>query len=152
MPTIEQIKTLREETGISIGQCREALQSSAGDLAKAKEWLRAKGSAMAEKKADRALRAGILGSYVHTNGLIAALVEVVSETDFAAKNLEFKALADDLAMQVSAFEPATLEDLLEQPFIRDQNQTVRQVITTAIQKFGENIEVARFVRLTVGEK
>lgn len=152
MPTIEQIKTLRDETGISIGQCREALQFSVGDLAKAKDWLRAKGSALAEKKADRALKAGILGSYVHTNGLIAALVEVASETDFVSKNPEFKALADDLAMQVSAFEPVTLEDLLEQPFIRDQNQTVKQVITTAIQKFGENIEVARFVRLMVGEK
>ncbi len=151
MVTIEQIKTLRDETGISIGQCREALQASSGDLGKAKEWLQAKGSTIAAKKADRALKAGTVGSYVHTNGLIAALVELVSETDFVAKNPDFKILANDLAMQVSAFEPATLADLLDQTFIRDQNQTVKQIITTAIQKFGENIEIGRFVRFGVGE-
>lgn len=152
MPTIEQIKTLRHETGISIGQCREALQASAGDLTKAKEWLQAKGSAIAERKSDRVLKAGVIGAYVHTNGLIAALVELVSETDFVAKNPEFKSLADDLAMHVSAFEPSDVEALLVQPFIRDQAQTVKQVITSAIQKFGEKIEVVRFVRLLVGEK
>ena len=141
-----KIKALREQTGISFAQCKEALESAAGDMDKALAWLKEKGASIAEKKADRELNAGTVSAYIH-QGVIGALIELHSETDFVSKNPEFKALADDLAMQVAASDPADVAALLAEPFIKDPSQTVGDLIQTAIQKFGERVELARFSRL-----
>src|SRR3989338_10940810 len=105
MVTTEQIKTLRDQTGVSVMQCKKALESADGDFEKALVLLRKKGSEVAAKKADRELGAGTIASYVHGNGAVGALVELSCETDFVAKNEEFKQLAYNIAMQVVAQNP-----------------------------------------------
>lgn len=140
-----KIKALREQTGISFAQCKEALESSKGEMEGALAWLKEKGASIAQKKSDRELGAGVVTAYIHQN-LIGVLVELHSETDFVSKNPEFKALADDLAMQVAATDPADNAALLAEPFIKDPAVTVGQIIQGAVQKFGERVELARFVR------
>lgn len=146
---LEKIKTLREKTGISIAECRAALEASGNDLKRALEELRKRGEKNAEKKSSRALRAGVVASYIHQNRALGALVAVFCETDFVAKNPEFIALANDLAMQVAAFAPSDTEELLAQPFVRQQEIPVSEVIKGNIQKFGENIAVTHFERLAL---
>ncbi len=113
--TTEVIKELRERTGVSVMQCKKALQEADGDLAKAQVILKKHSAASAEKKADRSLGAGVIGSYIH-EGSIAGLVVLSCETDFVAKNPEFGELARSLAMQVTATNPAFLrtEDIGEE--------------------------------------
>ena len=106
--TTEQIKQLREETGVSIAQCKQALVEAAGDVEKAREILRQKGAASAAKKADRALGAGAVAAYVHATGTIGAMVELRSETDFVSKNEDFRKLAYEIAMHVAAMSPSAL--------------------------------------------
>jgi elongation factor Ts len=149
MATLEQIKELRQQTGISIAECRQALESSAGDLEKALAVLKERGGRLAEKKASRALKAGTIGIYLHTNGLLAALAELRCETDFVAKNVEFRELANELAMQVAALGSEDSAEVLTQPFIKNEALTVADVIKGAVQKFGERIEVGRLRRLEV---
>ena len=102
----EQVKQLREETGVSVMQCRKALEEAAGDMEKARVILRKKSKEQAEKKGDRTLGAGVIASYIHTTGKVGAMVTLLCETDFVAKNEEFKTLARDIAMQVAAAAPA----------------------------------------------
>ncbi len=147
MISAKDIKTLRDRTGISIGECKKALEAGAGDIDKAIEWLKASGEKIASKKSGRTLGAGAVSAYVHSTGNLGALVELQSETDFVAKNPDFRLLADDLAMQIAAMEPADATELLAQPFIKDSSQTVAEVIKSAIQKFGERIEVGTWYRL-----
>lgn len=188
--TTEQVKDLRARTGAGIMDCRTALVQAGGDLEQAVEILRARGLATAEKKAGRAATEGLVEAYIHTGGTVGAMVEVNCETDFVARTAEFKRLARDLAMQVTASNPRYLsredvpaeivaqqrrlysEDpagtpdaavdgrlqkwyeetvLLEQPFIRDERKTVRDVITEAVARIGENIQVKRFARFRIGE-
>ncbi|MDO8183874.1 MAG: elongation factor Ts [bacterium] len=143
-----KIKMLREQTGISFAQCKEALESGAGDIDKALSWLKEKGAAVAQKKAGRELHAGTVAAYIH-QGVIGTLVLLHSETDFVSKNPDFKSLADDLAMQVAATDPADVSALLLEPFIKDPAQTVGDLIQTAVQKFGERVELARFIRFSL---
>ena len=147
MISAKDIKALRDRTGISIGECKKALEAGAGDMDKAIEWLKASGEKIASKKAGRTLGAGAVSAYVHSTGTLGALVELQSETDFVAKNPDFRLLADDLAMQIAAMEPQDVAELLAQPFIKDSSQTVADVIKTAIQKFGERIEIGTWHRL-----
>lgn len=147
MITTEQIKELRDRTGISIAQCKKALEDAAGDINKALDFLKEKGAEVAEKKASRELHAGLVSAYIHSNSKLGALVQVHVETDFVAKNEGFKALADDLAMQVTAMNPADVTELLAQPFVKDPSLTIDDLVKNHIQKFGERIEIARFVRL-----
>lgn len=151
MVTVEQIKALRDETGVSIAQCKQALESAGGDLAKAREALGEKSAEIAAKKSTRSLGAGVIGLYLHTGSTIGVLVELACETDFVAKNEQFSALANELAMHVAAFQPPAVEDLLAQPFIKDPGIVVADVIKNLTQKFGERVEVIRFVRLEVGQ-
>jgi len=151
MITAEQVKALRDRTGVSLGECKKALETAAGDETRALESLRAAGVALQEKKANRALGAGLISVYLHSDGRLGALAELVCETDFVAKNPAFKQLADDLAMQVAAFAPADSTALLAQPFIRDQSRTVADLLRESVQKFGERIELTRFSRLAVGD-
>ncbi len=101
----DMIKDLREKTGISVMQCKKALEEAGGDMEKAIIILKKKSSAIAEKKADRELAAGSVAAYIHGNGMIGAMVELMSETDFVSKNEEFKILAREIAMQISATNP-----------------------------------------------
>jgi len=106
--TTEQIKELRDMTGLSIMQCKKALEEALGDISKAVILLQKKGAGIAAKKADRNLGAGRVASYVHSNGNIGGLVELLCETDFVAKNDEFGALAYNIAMQIAATNPLYL--------------------------------------------
>jgi elongation factor Ts len=101
----EQVKSLREETGVSVMQCKKALEEARGDREKALIILRKKSSDIASKKSDRQLGTGIIAAYVHNNGLMGALVEVSCETDFVAGNEDFKKMAHEIAMQVTAMRP-----------------------------------------------
>jgi elongation factor Ts len=147
MISTEQIKELRDKTGISIAQCKKALEDAGGDMAKALEDLKSKGAEIAEEKSSRTLGAGAVSAYVHSNGAMGAIVVLSSETDFVAKNPEFRAAADDLAMHIAAMSPKDIAELLTQPFIKDPSQTIESIINGLVQKFGERIEVLRFSRL-----
>lgn len=146
MINVKQIKVLRSKTGVSINECRQALEATAGDEVKALEWLKQASLKTASKKSGRALSSGVVASYIHSDGLLGSLVELRSETDFVSKNQDFRDLASDLAMQIAATAPATSEELLEQPFIKEPSQTVGDLIRRGGQKFGERIEVANFCR------
>ena len=135
-------------TGVSVMQCKKALTEAGGDLEKAKVILKKHSAASAEKKADRTLAAGIIGTYIH-DGTVGAMVVLSCETDFVAKNPEFGALAREIAMQITAMDPENTEELLEQPFIKDSGKMVRNLLDEATQKFGERIEVSRFMRLSI---
>ena len=145
--TIEQIKQLREMTGVSVMRCNKALQEAGGDVMKAETILKKHSSASVRDKADRTLAAGAVGSYVH-DGIIGALVLLSCESDFVAKNPEFASIARDLAMHVSAMAPESVDALLEQAFIKDGSKTVRDLLNEATQKFGERIELSTYSRLS----
>ena len=190
--TTEMIKELRDETGVSVMQCKKALEEADGDIEKAKVILRKQSSAIANKKADRSLGAGVASAYTHAGGSVVAAVVLACETDFVSKNEEFQKLAYDIAMHIAAMNPtfrsrddvkesdlkaarevfekeaanipevartkavegkleSYLRDkvLLDQPFVKDPTITIGGLIDSAIQKFGEKIELVRFERLSV---
>lgn len=149
--TTSSIKELRDETGLSIAEVKKALEGADGDKTKALEILKAKSAEAAAKKGDRALGAGVVASYIHNTGTSGTLVELSCETDFVAKNEEFKTLARDIAMQIAAMNPADVAELLDQPFVKNPDQTVKDMINGAVQKFGERTEVRRFARFSVSE-
>ena len=159
------IKDLREKTGAGIMDCKKALLEAEGNVEKAIEILNQRGVALARKKAERVADQGIIEAYIHPGGRIGVLVEVNCETDFVARTEEFKELAHNLALQVAAMCPQfiTLEDvpdeaetdvktacLLLQPYIKDPEKTVQDIVTEAIAKVGENIRVRRFIRFELG--
>lgn len=147
MISTEQIKELREKTGAGIADIKKALEESGGDTTKALGMIEAKLGGSAAKKAGRLTTAGLVESYVHGNGKIGVLVELLCETDFVARNPGFQELAHELSMQIAAMGPQDPETLLSQPFIRDQGKTVKDVINEAVGKFGENIKIGRFSRI-----
>lgn len=149
--TATDVKTLREMTGAGMMDCKRALDASDGDMEKAKGWVTAQGLAKAEKKADRETKEGFIANYVHMTGKTAALVELLCETDFVARNDEFRAVARDIAMHVTAMNPATVEELLEQEFIKDPSMTIEGMVKALSGKIGEKFVVNRFVRYEVGE-
>ncbi len=114
--TTETIKALRDKTGISIMQCKKALEEAGGDTEKAIIILRKQGAATALKKGDRTLNAGVIASYVHSNSRVGAMIELGCETDFVSGNAEFKSLAYDIAMHIAASNPEYLkkEDVTEE--------------------------------------
>lgn len=188
---LEQIKKIREVTGAGMVDVKKALDEAQGDEAKAIEILRKSGQAKALKKSDREAKEGIIGSYMHSNNKICAMVKLYCETDFVARNEEFKELAKDVAMHISAMNPKFLnsEDvpaeilekereiwaeqmknegkpqeimdkimegkekkfkeeisLLTQPFVKNPDVTVGELITEKIGKIGEKIQVGEFSR------
>jgi elongation factor Ts len=149
MATTEEIKALRDETGLSIMQCKKALEDAGGDKAKALELLKERGADIAAKKGDRTLGAGIITSYIHSNGTVGVLLELACETDFVAKNPEFKDVAYGIAMHIAAMNPEDTAELLEQPFIKDPSKTISDLVNGAVQKFGERTEVGRFTRFAI---
>jgi elongation factor Ts len=142
------IKQLRDKTGVSVMQCKRALEEAEGDLSRAEDILRKDSASSASKKADRELGAGVVASYVH-DGNVGAMALLSCETDFVAKNPEFGALARELAMQVAAMAPAESRELREQAFIKDASKTVQDLLNEATQKFGERVEVGTFSRISV---
>lgn len=192
--TAQMVKELREKTGAGMMECKKALETSGGDFNKAIEILRQKGLATAQKKASREAREGIITSYIHMDK-IGVMLELNCETDFVAKNEEFRQLAKDIAMQIAASNPQYIqrEDipqeviekekeiyksqikgnkppqvvekivegklekffeemcLLDQPFIKEPEKKIKDLITEKVAKFGENIMVRRFVRFQVGQ-
>ncbi|MCA9366430.1 elongation factor Ts [Candidatus Kaiserbacteria bacterium] len=187
-----QIKELRDQTGISVMQCKKALEEADGDMAKALVILKKKRSEAAEKKSDRELGAGTIGVYVHNTNEVAAFVKLASETDFVSKNEEFVKLANDIAMHVAAMnpkyiardevdaeameaakavfaeevkdKPAEMQEkimegklaayfkdqiLLEQPFVKNPDMTIGEMVSGAVQKFGENVTLVEVQRMSI---
>lgn len=125
-------------------ECKKALVEAGGDMQKALAVLGVRSVAMAAKKQDRELGAGTVAAYVHSTSQVGCMALLLCETDFVSKNEEFVALAHDIAMHASAMRPESVEVILTQPFIKDAERTIEQLIQAATQKFGERIELAKF--------
>ncbi|MFN3307897.1 MAG: translation elongation factor Ts [Anaerolineales bacterium] len=194
--TTEQIKELREATGVGILECRKALEQANGDFKKAVDILREKGLATAAKRADREASEGVLELYSHGGGRVGVMVEVNCETDFVARSEPFRTFAHEIALQIAAAAPRYIREsdipegeleherqiararaleegkpeavvekivagriekfkdevcLLRQPYIRDENMTIEQLLLQNIASLGENIVIRRFVRWERGE-
>ena len=145
MVTASQVKDLREKTGAGMMDCKKVLTETDGDMEKAIELLRERGIAKAAKKSDRIAAEGLVAAYVSEDGKVGAVVEVNSETDFVAKNDEFKAFVADVAEQVAKENPANVEELLAEKSIKE-DKTVGEVLTDKIAKIGENMSIRRFAR------
>ena len=163
---LDKVKELRKESGAGIMQCRQALIECQGNRGKALEFLKEQGLLKAKAKENRTAGQGLVECYIHTGGRVGAMVELNCETDFAARTDEFKELAHNLAMQVAAMQPQFISKeevpdgadaepqtacLLLQPYIKDQERSVQDIITETIAKVGENIKVSRFARFELGE-
>ncbi len=192
MATTEEIKALRDITGVSVMVCKKALEEAGGDIEKAKVILRKISAQVAGKKSDRTLGAGTIAAYTHAGGQVVGVVVLASETDFVSKNADFIKLAYDIAMHVAAMAPqfktrddvkeddiraasevfakevenipeakravalqgkidSYLKDkvLLDQPFVKDPGVTIGELVSQAVQKFGEKVEVVRMERFSV---
>ena len=145
--------------------CRRALVDANGDMDRAADLLRQKGIERAEKKTGREARQGLIEAYIHAGGRVGAMVELNCETDFVARNPQFRELAHEIALQVAAMSPVRIGDeptdgetaadeagtaLLDQAYIRDSSKTIRDLIKQGIAGFGENIVVRRFARFELG--
>lgn len=148
--TASKVKKLRDISGAPMMDAKRALEEADGSVEEALAILRRAGGRAAAKKAGRATAAGLIESYVH-DGRIGVLLEVNCETDFVARNQEFKTLVHDLALHIASHEPASVAELLSQPFVRDPETTVKELIDQKVAYLGENIQVKRFIRYQLGE-
>ena len=146
MITASQVKELREKTGAGMMDCKKVLTETNGDEEKAIELLRERGIAKAAKKSDRIAAEGLVETYISEDGKVGVVVEVNAETDFVAKNEEFRSFVKDIAEQVAKENPADVEALLNQKSIRESDKTVSEVLTNKIATIGENMSIRRFVR------
>lgn len=127
-------------------ECKKAYEEAGGNLEKAAKLIHERGLANAEKRAERVTGAGLVQAYVH-NERVGALVELRSETDFVARSEPFRIFAKDLAMQIAAMSPESVESLLAQPFIKDASKTVKDLLSDVISKTGENVQIGKFYRI-----
>src|SRR3989344_2699447 len=148
MADINKIKQLREETGVSVGECQKALEEAGGDFEKAKDVLKKWGKEVARKKASRETTQGIIDCYLHPNRKVGALLELGCETDFVAKSKDFQDLAHELCLQIAAMGEDEIP-LLEQPWIKDASRTIKDLIEGYVAKLGENIVVKKFVKYSI---
>ena len=148
MTKASDVQKLREVTGAGIMDCKKALEDTKGDFDKATTLIRERGLVKAETKKERAANSGIIESYVH-NDRVGVLLEIHSETDFVAKSDPFRQLSHNIAMQIAAMDPADVETLLKQEFIKDSSRSIEELIKEAISKVGENIKVEKFIRYQV---
>lgn len=148
---LELLKKLRNETQVSIADCRKALEETVNDYKKALEWLKKHGLEKAAKKKERETSQGIIDSYIHQNGRVGVLVELSCETDFVARTSEFKELSHEIGMQIAAMNPKDVESLLEQEYIRDTSMKIEDLVKQTIAKIGENITIKRFSRFELGD-
>lgn len=144
----ELVQQLRDMTSAGVMDCRKALLEADGDLDKAKQILAEKGVAKVEKRVGRETGAGLAYSYVHAER-IGVLLEVRAETDFVVRSEPFKVLTRELAMQIAAGAPANVDELLAQPYIKDESKTVKDIVNTVIAQVGENVVVKQFYRIEV---
>lgn len=194
--TAAAVQDLRQKTGAGLMDCKKALVETEGNVDKAIEFLRKKGLSAAEKKASREVKQGAVISYIHGGGRIGVLLEINCETDFVARNDQFQAFANDVAMHIAAMNPRFLSRdqvtsdvldkeseiirgqlkeqnkpdnvidkiltgkinkyyeencLLEQPFVKNSDQTIEEFTKEAISKLGENIVISRYVRFELGQ-
>ena len=147
----DDVKRLREVTGAGVMDCKRALDEAKGDFEKAIGLIKERGLAKAKEKADRDAKEGVVEAYVHAGGRIGAMVELSSETDFVARNPDFKELAREIAMQVAAMDPKDVDQLLGQPYIRDASKTIGELVTGIASTTGENVRVKRFKRFELGQ-
>lgn len=150
--TLADVIALRKKTKAGVMDCRKALQKAGGDMEKALAWIREKGIQQAVKRVDRETAQGIIEAYTHADGKIVAVVELRCETDFVARNQDFRNLAHEIALQVASMNPKTVEELLKQPWIRDESRKISGLVAEAAGKFGENMVVARIARFELGKK
>ncbi|HTZ22139.1 MAG TPA: translation elongation factor Ts [Opitutaceae bacterium] len=191
--TAQMVSNLREQTGAGLLDCKKALTDASGNVEEAITILRKKGAATAAKKSERATNSGLVESYIHLGGKVGVLIEVGCETDFVARNDEFKVFVRDLCLQIAAYSPlyvsrqdvpeaelqkerdiaaaqvqgkppAALQkivegklekyysavSLLDQPFVKIPEKTVKEILTEKIAKMGENIQIRRFIRYQLG--
>jgi elongation factor Ts len=159
--TAKLIKELRDNTGAGIMDAKKALEESNADIEKASKILAEKGLASAEKRIGRATENGVIESYIHTGGRIGSLVELSCETDFVARTEEFIKCAKEIAMQVAAMNPISInkednkeyEDeqiLVLQAYIRDSSKTVGEVVKELSARVGENIVIKKIHRFEIG--
>ena len=146
MVTASQVKDLREKTGAGMMDCKKVLTETDGDMEKAIELLRERGIAKAAKKSSRVAAEGIVEAYVTEDGKVGSLVEVNAETDFVAKNDEFKSFVEDVTKQVALTNPSDVEALLASKSMAEPDKTVKEVLTGKIATIGENMTIRRFVR------
>lgn len=132
--------------------CRRALEETKGDEKKAMDLLKKWGIEKAEKKSDRVTKSGIVDSYIHANGKVGVMLEILCETDFVAKTDDFKSLAHEICLQVASMNPKDVKTLLAQEYIRDPSLTIEKLIKQVIGKLGENITVSRLQRFQLGDK
>ena len=151
MATAQEVAKLRAETGAGVMECKKALQDAGGDYEQARSLIKERGLARAAKKSDRETNQGLVESYIHGGGRIGALVELSSETDFVARNDDFKDLARNIAMQVAAMEPTDVDELLKQPYIKDAGKTIGDLVTALAASTGENVHVRRIARFELGK-
>jgi len=162
----DKVKELRDQSGAGIMECRNALVKTEGNIQQAIEILKQQSLLKVEKKKTRTASQGLVEAYIHAGGRIGAIIELNCETDFVARTDEFKKLAHELAMQVTAQDPqfVSAEEapegveggpqaacLLLQPYIRDPSLTIQDIINQTIAKVGENIKVGKFTRFALGE-
>ncbi|MGB0925205.1 MAG: elongation factor Ts [Minisyncoccia bacterium] len=144
--SMDDIKALREESGVSVMKCKQALEEANGDMDAARGILREVSAKAAAKKADRDLGAGVVQSYIHPNNTIGVLVQLSCETDYVAMNTDFIAIANDIAMHIAAMMPENVSELLEQPFVKNPEIIIAKLIEEGTLKLGERIEVTSFTR------
>ena len=146
---MDNLKLLREETGLSFAQIKKALDEVNGDIDQARSKLKEYSAAQAEKKADREVSCGVVASYVHSTALMGSIISLGCETDFVANNPEFKTVASDIAMHVCAVAPENLEECLTQAYVKNNDITVQDYINQAVQKFGENVKLNSITRYSI---
>jgi len=147
----KEVQRLRADTNAGVMDCKRALEDADGDYEKARGLLKQRGLAAVAKKSGREAKEGIIASYIHAGGRKGALVEIASETDFVARSAEFQKLAAEVAMQVAAMSPKTVDELLDQAYIRDSSKTIKDLVTTLAASVGENVSVRRIQRFAIGE-
>ena len=151
MVTAALVKELREKTGAGMMDCKKVLTETDGDLEKAAELLREKGITKAAKKSGRVAAEGMVEAYISEDGKVGAIVEVNSETDFVAKNEEFRKFVTDVAEQIVKNNPANVEELLAEPAIFEEGKTVKESLIGKIATIGENISIRRFARFETSD-
>ena len=147
---LAKLKELRERSGVSFALCKKALEETNNDIDKAAKKLVELAGAKIAEKSTRTTSAGGIFSYVHHNKKVASMVEVVTETDFVSGNAEFQKLGAEIALHIGSMPAKTVEELMEQEYVRDPSKKIKDLIKDAVLKFGENIKITRFQRWELG--
>lgn len=146
MVKANQVKKLRDKTSASMMDCKKALIGARGNEERALKILQEKGRVIAMKKSERQASEGVIEAYIHSNRKMGVLLELKCETDFVARNEEFRELAHDIAMHIAGMDSKDEKSLLEEPYVKNPEVTVKDLINEKISKLGENIKIGKFIR------